>query len=244
MVPASNLLFPPAMSSIATSAPVTTRATYSDTWAGKRLSEMDERVERSMALALSSEVITDNQRAAAWEAFHQAGWVKKMEMSRKVGQYVRDVLAGKRQPRPDVAPAVPVQQPVAPALEEPVLMRVVRDEPAEVVAEVAPEVVQAQPAEQVAAEVAEVPMWIATPSREALPAGLKWSGRQLPAVAQTVRVMRRGRARQAKVVGYFHAEGVLGIEVEFEGRVPNVLRTSPRSHCFFGSEVRSEAVAA
>lgn len=231
------------MASNNTFAPIAPSAlqTYTDTWGGRMLRSMDEQAERSMARVLSSEVITDNQRATAWEKFYQADWTQKMAWSSKVGIYVSEVLSGKRAPRPEVAPAVAeevqqleiaahsVQQEVE---QHAAHVEVVMEQVGEVVAEV------------VAREAEVVPMWVATASREELPAGLQWSGRQLPAVAQSVRVVRRGRARQAKVVGYFHAEGFLGIEVQFEGRVPNVLRTSPRSQCFFGSEVRSEAAAA
>lgn len=210
------------------------------------LRDMDEAVERSMGRVLSSAVITDSQRATAWEKFYQASWPQKMAWSSKVGTYVSEVLSGKRQPRAEAAPAVAeeVQQLEARAAE---VQQQVEQHAAEVdvvmeaVAEVVAEVVAGAVASR---ENGEVPMWVSKSSREELPAGLQWSGRQLPAVGGSVKVMRRGRARQVKVVGYFHAEGFLGIEVEFEGRVPNVLRTSPRSQCFFGSEVRGEVAAA
>lgn len=227
------------MFSTSTLAPTATLPAYTDSWGGRMLRDMDEAVERSMVRALSSDVITDNQRATAWEKFYQADWAQKMAWSSKIRVYVREVLTGKRSPRPEVAPAVTeeVQQ-----LE--IAAQVVQQEVELHAAQV--EVVMEQLAEVVdSREAVTVPMWVATASHEELPAGLQWSGLgQLPAVAQSVRVMRRGRARQVKVVGYFHAEGFLGIEVEFEGRVPNVLHTSPRSQCFFGSEVRGEAVAA
>ena len=214
-------------------------------------------VERSMARVLSSDVITDSQRATAWEKFYQADWAQKMLWSSKVGAYVREVVSGKRAPRPEVVATV--AQPVAEVVSEPVA-EVVSEPVAEEVQqlEIAAHAVQqqveqqAQIAEEIMEEVGEVvaaaiesrqqgqpvPMWVGTTNREELPAGLQWSGQRLPAVAETVKVVRRGRTRQVKVVGYFHAEGFLGIQVEYEGKVPSVLRTSPRSQCFFGTEVR------
>lgn len=230
------------MSSPNTFALTANPTTYTDSWGGRLVRDMDEAVERSMARVLSSEVINDNQRATAWEKFYQADWVQKMAWASKVGTYVREVMSGKRPPRPEVAPAVAeeVQQLeiAAQQVQQQVEQHAAQvEEVMEQVAEVVAEVVAAR-------QTGEVPMWVSREAVEELPAGLQWSGRQLPAVGGSVRVMRRGRARQVKVVGYFHAEGFLGIEVEFEGRVPNVLRTSPRSQCFFGSEVRPEAVAA
>lgn len=215
---------------------------YTDTWGGRKLRSMDEEVERSMARELSSDVITDQQRATAWEKFYQADWVQKMAWSSKVGTYVREVLSGKRQPRPEVAPAVAEEVQQLEAAAQLVQQQV--EQHAVLVEEAMEEVAEVVASAVAARQTSEVPMWVSKSSREELPEGLQWSGRQLPAVGGSVRVMRRGRARQVKVVGFFHAEGFLGIEVEFEGRVPNVLRTSPRSQCFFGSEVRSEAVEA
>jgi hypothetical protein len=80
-------------------------------------------------------------------------------------------------------------------------------------------------------------MWEGTEVLEALPAGAKWSGKQLPALAQSVQVVRRGRVRQARVLGYFHAEGFVGVIADYEGKVPGAVRNAPRSRCFFGSDV-------
>ncbi len=197
--------------------------TYTDTWGGRMLRELDETAERSMRRSLSSEVITDHQRATAWEKFYQASWAQKMFWSNKVSQYVRQVLNGQRQPRPEVGAATlrQVLEITAPAVEQEVEQRV-----------------EASAASAESREGVAVPMWVSRETLADLPGGLQWSGTQLPAVADSVQVVRRGRPRQVRVVGYFHAEGFLGIEVEFEGRVPAVLRTSPRSQCFFGSEVR------
>ena len=219
---------------------------YTETWGGRMLRDMDESVERSMRRALSSEVITPMQREKTWAAFFQATWAQRMAWSNRVGSYVQDVLSGRCQARADKQPE-PVMVPVMELMahEEYEMEPEMAHEMAHEIAQHADEVERVMEQVSVAvvrqleqAEQQPVPMWMGTDERERLPAGLSWSGQQLPAKGTSVLVMRRGRARQAKVVGYFHAEGFLGVIADFEGRVPSVLRTSPRSQCFFGTEVQ------
>lgn len=227
-----------------------TAAAFPETFAGRKLRELDEAAERLMRECLSSPLITEGQRGLAWAAFYQADWKTKMGWCSKITAYVQQVKAGTRAARPDVVAVVaPVSYEAAPEVQalEAAAVQVQQqvEELAEQVEAEFEQVLEAAEVPVVTAlsivEKALVPMWVATQEREALPAGLKWSGKQLPALAQSVQVMRRGRVRRAKVLGYFHAEGFLGVITEFEGRVPGALRSSPRSQCFFGCDVQAAA---
>lgn len=209
------------------------------------LRDLDETAERSMRRALSSEVITPLQREKAWAAFFQATWAQRMAWSLRVGVYVQDVLSGRCEARVD-KPAMQLEQQgdhqvyeMAHELAHEADQQIAQhaEEVERVMEQVSVAVVR-QLEQQTEQQTEAVPMWMGTDERERLPVGLSWSGQQLPAKGTSVLVMRRGRARQAKVVGYFHAEGFLGVIADFEGRVPSVLRTSPRSQCFFGTEVQ------
>lgn len=224
---------------------MSTTASFPETFAGRKLRELDEAAERLMREVLSSELITEGQRACAWAAFYKADWSTQMGWCRKITAYVQQVKAGTRQPRPDVV--APVNYQAAPEVQalEAAAVQVQQQveelaEQVEAAFEQVLEVAQ-QPAVTALSivEKALVPMWVGTEEREALPAGLKWSGKVLPALAQSVKVMRRGRVRRAKVLGYFYAEGFLGVVAEFEGKVPAALRNAPRSQCFFGSDVQT-----
>lgn len=218
-------------------------ATFPETYATRKLRELDEAAVRLMREALSSAVITEGQRALAWVAFHKADWKTQMGWAHKIDVYVSQVKAGLRQPRPDVVASVEpqhapeVQQQEAAAVE---VQQQVEALAVQVEAEFE-QVVEAAGAALAVVAPALVPMWEVTSEREALPAGLKWSGKQLPALAQSVQVVRRGRVRRAKVLGYFHAEGFLGVVAEYEGHVPAPVLNAPRSRCFFGSDVRAIA---
>jgi methyl-accepting chemotaxis protein len=169
-------------------APTAPQKAYSDTWGGRRLREMDEMVESAMARALNNDVITDNQRATAWEKFYQADWSQQLAWSSRIEVYVREVLAGKRQPRPEVAPAVAEEVQQLEAAAQQVQQQV--EQHAQQVEEVMEQVAEVVATAVAARDNVEVPMWVARANREELPAGLKWSGRQLPAVGGSVNVMR------------------------------------------------------
>lgn len=223
--------------------------TYTDTRSGQNLRQLDEAAEKLLAEALSSPVITEGQRLKAWEKFFATeDWSKRLAMGGVISKYTRAVLKGERQPRPDVVPAVTPEQVAAVAVEAEAEASFAAEQPemvaqpvVEVVAEVTPAVAQVEP---VVAEATEVPMWVETAIREALPAGVAWSGEQLPGVGETVVAVRQGRPRRVTVAGYFHAEGFMGIVAEFKGKVPSGLAGCPRSRCFFGSEVKEVKAAA
>lgn len=225
-----------------------TDATFPETFAGRKLRELDDAAERLMRECLSSPLITEGQRALAWVAFHKADWKTKMGWCGSIAAYVQQVKAGTRAPRPDVVAAPETESYAATPEVQAVEAAAVQvqqqvEELAEQVEAEFEQVLEATPPPAVTAlslgDKALVPMWQVTQEREALPAAAKWSGKQLPALAQSVQVVRRGRVRRAKVLGYFYAEGFLGVVAEFEGKVPSALRNAPRSQCFFGSDVQT-----
>ena len=74
---------------------------YADTATGRLLRDMDEAVEKSMHTGLSSPLITAGQRSRAWGVFFGATLSQRMAWSKRVSDYVADVLAGRCQAQTD-----------------------------------------------------------------------------------------------------------------------------------------------
>ena len=211
--------------------------TLPETWAGKKLRERDQSLEHMMRLSLANPLISDEQRATALEAFAAADWFQRAHMHMAVDRYLVGVKNGSRQLRQGARPLAQVL--LTQAEQGPQE----RSLPAVVPVEVALEVAAAPVAlpDAVADEVVAMTEEEVIAEQQAMTENLFWSGQEVPGTGQTIEVERRGQFRAAKVTGYFHAEGFLGVTAEFEGRVPAGLRKTPRHTCFFGCQVRNLA---
>ena len=89
------------------------------------------------------------------------------------------------------------------------------------------------------------PEWEAAPRLTALPGGLYWSNQApVPVVGALVTINRDGQPQQAKVTGYCHAAGFLGLVTEttpLPKTAPRRRQSSARNNCVFGSQLRVAA---
>lgn len=86
-----------------------------------------------------------------------------------------------------------------------------------------------------------VPEFEAAPRLTMLPGGLHWSNQApVPAIGATVTVNRDGHQERAKVKGYTHAAGFLGLVTETTHHAKTAShrkRSTPRAGVVFGSQL-------
>jgi hypothetical protein len=232
-----------------------------ETWAGKRLRELDEAARNLFLFALSHEAITLAQRERALLRAVGATYEQLMAWAQSLTKYALAVKAGQRQPKPEPenVPTVEAEVEVEVAeLAEAEVVAVAAVQGVPVVRMQRPQLrkakripdarlarlrATAQAKRDAAEQLANpTPMWQPAVRLTALPGGLHWSGQgQVPGLGQSVAVERNGHVVSAHVAGYFHAEGFLGIVADYDAKVPAKVKQLPRAQFVFGRQIAQAA---